>query len=256
MNARIVATALAALLAFGAAAPAAALTEQQWEAQVGQQEYQTLQNQGVILHSSPYYSILNPIAVRIAKIADPQYDFPFHFFLVHMSQPNAFAVPGGNVYVTDSLMTFVQNQQELAGVLCHETSHDIHHDVFNLMHKNQRLNVMATLADLLFGGGNNRVVNTVLGIGTQLESLRFSRTVEQNADHKGAFTCAAAGENPWGMVWLFRRFENTNMASPPEFLSDHPGDAERITALETLFRQYPATFRRFNSNVQSATPLK
>ncbi len=100
-----------------------------------------------------------------------------------MSQPNAFAVPGGNVYVTDSFMTFVQNQQELAGVLCHETSHDIHHDVFNLMQKNQRLNLMATLADLLFGGGNNRVVNTVLGIGTQLESLRFSRTVEQNADH-------------------------------------------------------------------------
>ncbi len=256
MNRWIGSALLAAALVVGAASPAAALTEHQWEAQVGQQEYQTLQNQGVILHASPYYRILNPIAARIAKVADPQYDFPFHFFLVHMSQPNAFAVPGGNVYVTDSLMTFVQNQQELAGVLCHETSHDIHHDVYNLMQKNQRLDLMATLADLLFGGGNNRVVNTVLGIGTQLESLRFSRTVEQNADHKGAFTCAAAGMNPWGMVWLFRRFENTNMTSPPEFLSDHPGDAERITALENLFREYPATFGRFNSNVRSATPLK
>ena len=256
MSARIVATALASLLAFGVAAPAAALTEHQWEAQVGQQEYQTLQHQGVILHSSPYYSILNPLAARIAKVADPQYDFPFRFLLVHMKQPNAFAVPGGNVYVTDSLMTFVQNQQELAGVLCHETSHDIHHDVYNLMQKNQRLNMIATLADLLFGGGKNRVVNTVLGIGTQLESLRFSRDVEQNADRKGAFTCAAAGMNPWGMVWLFRRFENANMASPPEFLSDHPGDAERITALENLFREYPATFGRFNSNVRSATPLR
>ncbi len=247
---------LAAAIALCAALPAAALTEHQWEAQAGQQEYQTLQKQGVILHSSPYYRILNPIAARIAKVADRQYDFPFHFYLVHMKQPNAFAVPGGNVYVTDSLMTFVQNQQELAGVLCHETSHDIHHDVYNLMQKNQRLNVMATLADLLFGGGNNRVVNTVLGIGTQLESLRFSREVEQNADRKGAFTCAAAGMNPWGMVWLFRRFENTNMASPPEFLSDHPGDAERITALENLFRENPTVFGRFNPNVRSATPLK
>ena len=256
MRLRLVAPILAAMLAFAAISPAAAITEHQWEAQVGRQEYQTLQNKGGILHSSPYYNILNPIAARIAKVADPQYDFPFHFFLVHMSQPNAFAVPGGNVYVTDSLMTFVQNQQELAGVLCHETSHDIHHDVYNLMLKNQRLSVLASLADLLFGGGKNRVVNMVLGIGTQLESLRFSRAVEQNADRKGAFTCAAAGMNPWGMVWLFRRFENTAMASPPEFLSDHPGDAERITALENLFQTYPATFSRFNRNVSSATPLR
>ncbi len=256
MRLRIVLPILAAALAFAAISPAAAITEHQWEAQAGQQEYQTLQKKGVILHSSPYYSILNPIAARIAKIADPQYDFPFHFFLVHMSQPNAFAVPGGNVYVTDSLMTFVQNQQELAGVLCHETSHDIHHDVYNLMLKNQRLNMLASLADLLFGGGKSRVANIVLGIGTQLESLRFSRAVEQNADRKGAFTCAAAGMNPWGMVWLFRRFENSNMTSPPEFLSNHPGDAERITALENLFKEYPATFSRFNPNVSSATPLR
>jgi Zn-dependent protease with chaperone function len=49
---------------------------------------------------------------------------------VHETQPNAFSEPGGNAYVTDSMMTFVKNKEELAGVLCHEVSHDIHHDVY------------------------------------------------------------------------------------------------------------------------------
>ncbi|MHB8229914.1 MAG: M48 family metallopeptidase [Vulcanimicrobiaceae bacterium] len=245
----------AATLMLGAAAPALALTQQQWEAQVGAQEYQKLQQQGVILHRSPYYAILDPIAARIAKVADPQYDFPFHFYLVHMSQPNAFAVPGGNVYVTDSMMHFAQNKEELAGVLCHETSHDIHHDVYNLAMKNQQLGVLASLADLLLGGGRSQIANAVLGLGANLESLHFSRQVEQNADHKGAFTCAQAGLNPWGMVWLLKRFENSNMPNPPEFLSNHPDNAHRVSALETLFRDTPSVFGRFNPNISSATPL-
>ncbi len=251
----VLAGVFAAMLMLARAAPAFALTQQQWEAQVGAQEYQKLQQQGVILRRSPDYAILDPIAARIARVADPQYDFPFHFYLVHMSQPNAFAVPGGNVYVTDSMMHFVQNKEELAGVLCHETSHDIHHDVYNLAMKNQQLDVLASLADLLLGGGRNQVANVVLGLGANLESLHFSRQVEQNADHKGALTCAQAGLNPWGMVWLFKRFENANMPNPPEFLSNHPDDAHRISALETLFRDAPSVFGRFNANMSSATPL-
>src|SRR6185312_3979680 len=54
-------------------------------------------------------------------------------------------VPGGNVYVTDSMMRFVRNKEELAGVLCHETSHDIHHDVMNVYRKNQQLGLYATI---------------------------------------------------------------------------------------------------------------
>jgi len=252
---RTLAFLVAAVWALGSTTPALASTRHQWEAQVGQQEYQTLQRQGVILTQSPYYKILNPIAARIAAIADKQYSFPFHFFLVHMKQPNAFAVPGGNVYVTDSMMQFAQNKEELAGVLCHETSHDIHHDVYNLTAKQQKISMVAGIADLLLGGGRNPIINSVLGIGANLESLKFSRTVEQNADHKGAFTCAQAGIDPWGMVWLLTRFKDANMPSPPEFLSDHPGNVERIARLETLFRDTPSVFARFNPNISSATPL-
>ncbi len=234
--------------------PAFAYTqEQQWELKVGQQYYQQLEQQGKIIRSSPYYKILDPIAHRIAAVADKQYFMPFHFYLVKDSQPNAFSVPGGHVYVTTAMMTFAKNQQELAGVLCHEVSHDIHHDVYNLQAKNQRLSLLAGIASLLVG--RNQIGQFLVGTGAQLQSLSYSRPVESAADHTGAYICAAAGENPWGMVWLFKRFESRPSGVPLEMLSDHPRDDHRVTDLENLFAGDRRTFGRFSSNVRTATPL-
>src|SRR5471030_995243 len=133
------------------------------EARIGQQVYAQLQQKGEIITASPYYSILNPIAEQIKRVADPQYQYPFNFILVHEKSPNAFAVPGGNVYVTDSLMTFVKNREELAGVLCHETSHDIHHDVVNNMAKDQKVarnvTIGAFLGSILLGQNASQYIN-------------------------------------------------------------------------------------------------
>src|SRR6202011_3362088 len=164
------------LVALAGTLPAAAQqsSDDQVEAKIGQQEYQQLQQKGEIIGNSPYYAILNPIAQQIKRVADPQYFHPFQFILVHEAQPNAFAVPGGNVYVTDSLMKFVQNREELAGVLCHETSHDIHHDVLHLYQKAQRANMTYTIADVLAniatGGRASRTVDTLASVGFSLQT--------------------------------------------------------------------------------------
>ncbi len=237
-----------------AIAPAAALTDQQqWEMQIGQQEYQQLQQQGVIVQSSPYYKVLEPIAKRISAVADQKYFTPFHFILVKDSQPNAFAVPGGNVYVTTAMMTFAQNQEELAGVLCHETSHDIHHDVYNLAQKDQNLQIGATLIGLLVG--RSQIGNFAVNFLANAQAMNFSRSVESNADHLGAYTCAQAGYNPWGMVWLFKRFETKPSGVPLEMLSDHPRDDHRVSDLQNEFRNDPGTFGRFSSNPDTAHRL-
>ncbi len=228
------------------------LADQQ-EQQIGQQVYQQLSQKGEIETQSPYYSILTPIARRISAVANPQYDAPFHFIIVREKQPNAFAVPGGNVYVTEPMFTFAKNKEELAGVLCHETSHTIHHDVVTLARKQQGVDLVANVLSSLLGGGN--ITNFILGTGDTLFGLHFSRGVERNADLKGAHTCAQAGYNPWGMVWLFEQFENNPTAAPPEALSDHPRDDHRISDLENLFKSEPQTFGRFNSDVSTATPL-
>lgn len=246
---RLLTLALAAVFGFCITAPALADDQEQ---QIGQQVYAQLQQKGEIIATSPYYKTLNPIAARIAAIANPQYDAPFHFILVHETQPNAFAVPGGNVYVTDSMMTFAKNKEELAGVLCHETSHTIHHDVVHLAQKQQTVDLGANILSAILGGG--RVTNFILGAADQLTGMRFSRQVEEAADAKGAQTCAQAGINPWGMVWLFNDFENKGGA-PPEVISDHPSDQHRIAMLENEFASEPSVFGKFSSSLATGTPL-
>lgn len=224
------------------------------ERQIGAQEYRQLEQKGELIFSSPWYRVLNPIAERIAHVADPQYDYPFHFILVHEKSPNAFSVPGGNVYVTDSLMSFVHNRQELAGVLCHETSHSIHHDVVNLARKDRNVQIGTTVLSILLGG-RSPVAGTAIGLAGNIESLNFSRAVESNADHKGAITCAQAGYNPWGMVWLFQEFEKADTGGSMEMLSDHPTDQHRIDDLKREFAADPATFGRYHDDIAEATPM-
>lgn len=255
---RMAAFAFAALLGAGVTAPAAAIDQHQAEAQIGAQEYQTLSNKGVIISRSAapnLYALLDPIAARISIVANPQYDFPFRFILVHQAQPNAFAVPGGNVYVTDSLMKFVQNTEELAGVLCHETSHNIHHDVIANNEKDQTLGTVIGVLGALTGISKSGLGQLGENIAYTLQSNRFSRTVESAADHKGAQTCAQAGYNPWGMVWLFKNFEAADTGGSMEVLSDHPNDEHRIAALKQYFASAPQLFGRFSSQIASATPL-
>lgn len=253
---RFIAALGAIALALGLVSPALAYTqEEQTELQIGQQEYQQLQQKGEIISSSPYYTTLNSIAARITPVADQKYFVPFHFILVHESQPNAFAVPGGNVYVTDSMMHFVQNKEELAGVLCHEVSHDIHHDVYNMYVKDQRLSLYATGLSLLLGGGRSQLANTLINFAANIQSLHFSRDVEHSADYTGAYVCAQSGVDPYGMVWLMQHFEQQPTASPPEFLSDHPSDSHRVQSLQDEFAADPTTFGRYNSNIANATPV-
>jgi len=253
---RVIASLTGLALALGCSLPAAALTQdEQQELQIGQQVRQQLQQKGEILTSSPYYPTLNSIATRIKSVADPKYFTPFRFILVHEAQPNAFSVPGGDVYVTDSMMKFAQNKEELAGVLCHETAHAIHHDVMNNLVKNERLSMYAGLASLLFGGGRSQIANAIIQNAAGLQSMKFSRDVEHNADHTGAYLCAQAGINPYGMVWLFDKFEQNPSGAPPEALSDHPRDDHRISDLETEFKSDPGTFGKFNPDIASATPI-
>ena len=82
---------------------------------MGREVFDSLKARGEIVESSPLYEQLRPIADAITRAAQSRYEHPFKFYLVHQSQPNAFATPGGNVYVVDSLLYFVENTDELAG---------------------------------------------------------------------------------------------------------------------------------------------
>ena len=206
--------------------------EEGWEIQVGRERYADyLQRGEIVPPQSPLYRTIDPIGKAIAAVADRQYFAPFHFILLNEQTPNAFSMPGGNVYVTTALLSFLKNRDELAGVLCHEVNHDIHHDMYDVFQATQ--------------GGRSPQDPSVIA---------EERAAEANADRAGAYTCAKAGFNPWGMVWNFRQYRQAMGVSNNGGV-DHPSDEQREAALIALFRDHRATFGRFSDDVASAAPL-
>jgi beta-barrel assembly-enhancing protease len=223
------------------------------ETELGQAVYNELRDKGEIIKSSPLYESLRPITEAISRVAQSRYNHPFKFFLVHENQPNAFATPGGNVYVVDSLLYFVKNTEQLAGTLCHEVSHTIHRDSISLMEKRNRIKRHAIEAAILLGPTRAHILAIAL-LG-DLHSLGYSREAESNADITGSDICAEAGYNPWGLVWLFDEFQNANSRHIPQLLSDHPANGTRIETLKQHFRDNPSVFAKFNPDPKSATPF-
>jgi predicted Zn-dependent protease len=240
------------LAAFGCARPPQADQDPSAddEVQLGQEVFKELEAKGEIVKSSPLYDDLRPLTDAITRAAQPQYNHPFKFYLVHEEQPNAFATPGGNVYVTDALLYFVKNKDELAGTLCHEVSHTIHHDTITLMEKQESIRRREITAAVLLGPTRAHVLAIAL-IG-KLNSLGYSRGAEERADLTGADVCARTAYNPWGLVWLFQDFTNAQIGQAPELLSDHPNNQHRIDALKQHFRDNPSAFGKFNPDPRSA----
>ena len=241
-----------ALVAVGPA-PRAADTPPDDEQQIGQEVFDELKARAEIVAASPLYDVLTPVVAPIAKTAQPRYNHPFTFYLVHHPQPNAFSVPGGNVYVTDSLLYFVRNTEELAGTLCHEVAHTIHHDSMTLIEKEQKIARREVGAAILLGPSAAHLL--AIGLIGKLQSLGYSRDVESAADLTGADICAASGENPWGLVWLFQDFDKADIAQVPQLLSNHPDNPHRVEALKQHFRERPATFGTFSSDSERARPF-
>lgn len=86
------------------------------------------------------------------------------------------------------------------------------------------------------------------------EMTAYERAAESRADRAGAYLCAKAGFNPWGMIWTFRGYNRVAAASSSGG-SDHPSDAQREADLAALFRSDKATFGKFHDNIARATPL-
>jgi predicted Zn-dependent protease len=221
------------------------------ETELGQAVYDQLKSKVEIIESSPLYDRLKPVVDAISRVAQSQYDHPFKFFLVHESQPNAFATPGGNVYVVDSLLFFVKNTEQLAGTLCHEVSHTIHRDAMNRIKKEQKIEALEVGTTILLGPTLAKAI--AIKIIGDLNSLAYSREIESRADVSGSDICAQAGYNPWGLVWLFKEFQDADTKQIPQLLSDHPANGTRMQTLEQHFRDNPAVFSKFNPDPKSAT---
>ncbi|MBS1495459.1 MAG: M48 family metallopeptidase [Bacteroidetes bacterium] len=160
--------------------------------------------------------------------------YKWEFNLVDSKEVNAWCMPGGKVVVYSGLLPITQNEAALAVVLGHEITHAV------AQHGNERMSkemVAQGLGSLVGGLINNpqtaSIFNGVYGVSSQVYGLKNSRSQEYEADHYGLLFCAMAGYNPQEAIPFWERMTKaSNGAKPPEFLSDHPNDENRIARLK------------------------
>ena len=174
--------------------------------------------------------------------------FPFTFSLLNERSVNAFALPGGPMFVFTGLVTAADNEAQLAGVMAHEMSHVILRHGTNQASKANLLRIPAILAATIAGNGSILGQLAQLGIGLGFNSvlLKFSRTDESQADALGSHLMSEAGYNPIEMARFFEKLSQGG-DRVPQFLSDHPNPGNRQKAIEDEVRTLPKRTYTYNT---------
>ncbi|HEY0614797.1 MAG TPA: M48 family metalloprotease [Candidatus Elarobacter sp.] len=225
------------------------------EAQIGREVFAQLREDGEVLFDSPFYEHLNEIGSVISQTVASRYPYPIRYYMVRGDSANAFAVPGGNIYVNEPLLRMAKNKDELAGVLAHETGHMVLHHVAQRLAALQKKSTAATIGSILAQVVLGPIAGAAVDYGSQYAvagtDAAQSRHIEAQADEEGARIMAATGQfNPWGMVWFFQTMTEAYGPGQNFWLRDHPIDAARIQDLENQFKANPAVFGKWKDTGQ------
>lgn len=262
--------ALAGTATLGACASASSVTVQQEQA-LGADYSRQINAQLPLVRDAASNDYINDLGRRIARVADPR-GIPYTFYIVNSDVVNAFAVPGGYVYVNRGLVERAGNASELAGVLGHEIGHVVERHSIQQMAKAQNANNLVGVLGTVLLGRASPVVQQgagvlVQGVGTAVFA-GYSRNDERQADHDGVIFTARAGYNPQGMVTMFQRLlseENGRPGSLSQFFATHPLTQERITNVQAQINSTPAAraagltndtreFQAFRARIRTLTP--
>jgi Zn-dependent protease with chaperone function len=174
-----------------------------------------------------------------AQVPEPKY--PYSFKVVNQKEINAFAVPGGPVYVNLGTIQAADDEAELAGVMAHEISHIYMRHSTRQASKQMIAQVPAAILGGILGqgtGGQLARLGLQFGLGSIF--LKYSRDAESEADRVGAKIMYEAGDDPQGMVSFFQKLEEEGGSGGPEFLSDHPNPGNRAENVKVAISQLPA----------------
>ncbi|MBQ7738542.1 MAG: M48 family metalloprotease [Desulfovibrionaceae bacterium] len=186
---------------------------------------------------------------RLVKTLPPQ-PFQFKSTVILNNAMNAFAVPGGYVYVLTGLMMNFESEAELAGVLAHELAHVTQRHVASRLERAQYMtfgSLLLAVAGVALGGpGGGALAVGAMGAG-QSAMLNYSRMDETEADQIGLQYINAAGFQPMGMVRAFKALRQKSRmqgaGNVPTYLSTHPAIGDRIAGLTARIQKLPAKFR-------------
>lgn len=218
----------------------------QQDIQLGKEAVAQVQQKMPVVHNPEVDAYLNSMLDRLkqsqhaGKLTGT--NFPFTINLISDKNINAFALPGGPLFIHSALILAADNEAQLAGVIGHEMSHIVLRHSTNQMSKQNLLQIPAALAGAVGGNGMlGQLEKAGVGLFANGLALKFSRTDESQADYNGALIVAEAGYNPLEMAHFFEKLEAQagKQGAVAQLLSDHPNPGNRVKAVEDEIRSMP-----------------
>ncbi|NJN06760.1 MAG: M48 family metalloprotease [Richelia sp. RM2_1_2] len=187
---------------------------------VGRSVAKQAKKQLQLIEDKEVNTYINDIGQKLAKIAGRD-EFEYEFFVIPEESLNAFALPGGKIFLNAGAIAKTNSEAEIAGLIGHELSHAVLSHGFQLV---TQANLISNVTQYIPLGGT---VGRIL-------TFDYSRDMERQADRLGTRLLTAAGYAADGLRNLMVTMKNEQKNAPPVWLSTHPGGGERVRYLETL----------------------
>jgi predicted Zn-dependent protease len=227
---------------------------QQQEVQLGADQSQQVNQQLPIVQDPVINRYLNILGDSLAHVTS-RADLNWHFYMVNTNEFNAFALPGGYVYVNRGVVERSDVMAQFASVIAHEIGHVVLRHSVKQMEQMQGANLGVGVACALTSVCNSGIGQAGINVAGQAIFAKFSRDDEAQADQAGVEEMVRAGINPNGMPQMFQKLLAERQSKPSgldAWFRDHPLEESRVAATQSQISQInPSIIRTLTSNTQA-----
>jgi len=195
----------------------------------------------VLPDSSSETQYVRQLGRKLMAVIPPEYNWPYEFHVIPQKEINAFALPGGEVFVNLGSILAADNEAELAGVMAHEMSHVYMQHSIKQMRKTQTTRAITGIFGAVLGsmgGAAGALGQMGAGVAGGVITMKYSRADEAQADAVGAIIMYKANYDPRYLARFFQKLAGM-AGNQPQFLSDHPNPGNRTQAIEEEVRTWP-----------------
>jgi len=217
------------------------------EKEIAEEYMKAIKQSGLIIKDPIIAELISNVGNEIVSTLPPQ-PFKYSFYGFNVGNFNAFATPGANIFVNRGLIAALDNVDELAGIMAHETAHASFRHVAQLVDKSKIVNIATlagVLAGILVGSKSDGDLGQGLAMGSlaagQSAMLTYTRGHEREADQKGFDFITQTGFSPTGLLTGLKKIRAADFYggdSIPDYLKTHPGTMQRIKSLEIMLARY------------------
>ncbi len=200
------------------------------------------QHGGEIPEENEYARLVDQVGHRLVNSSSAKNSgYPFEFRLLNDTETvNAFALPGGQIFITMALLSKLPNEDALAGVIGHEIGHVLGRHSLERMAKTDLFSGLAQAGGILVGGDMGMGGQQSAQVFHQLMSTKYGRDDERESDYLGVKYMLQAGYDPMQMVAVMRILKNASGGAGPEILSSHPDPGNRAEDIPRYIKQAKA----------------